>query len=372
MLFVVPLPPPWAGVEQISSLLVGSELKARFDLRILKSNVRSSNAAKGAWDLRGIIRVLSIAAQLTFRLVFQRPRVVYMTLSQNASGLARDVAYLKACRLFGVPVVAHLHGSKLPEYLQSLSGPVRRYFVRNLQRIHTVVVCSNSIAQDVLPMLPGVDVRVVYNACPPSSSKSRRLIGEKSAPVIAYMGHLSVAKGFYDLLAAAEAVLKKYPGARFEFAGERLDVERNVSSVVKDASSGWDKWLELLKKYPKNFHLHGIVTGKKKEEFFAAADIFVQPSYAEAFPVAVLEAMGAGLPVIMTPVGALPEVFRDDEHGFFVRSGDVAGMVEKIFLLIENAELRSRIGATNQTVTDRFSIEKMANEMAHIFEKASA
>ncbi len=215
-------------------------------------------------------------------------------------------------------------------------------------------------------------MRVVYNACPPSSSKSRRLIGEKSAPVIAYMGHLSVAKGFYDLLAAAEAVLKKYPGARFEFAGERLDVERNVSSVVKDASSGWDKWLELLKKYPKNFHLHGIVTGKKKEEFFAAADIFVQPSYAEAFPVAVLEAMGAGLPVIMTPVGALPEVFRDDEHGFFVRSGDVAGMVEKIFLLIENAELRSRIGATNQTVTDRFSIEKMANEMAHIFEKASA
>ena len=120
ILFVVPLPPPWAGVEQMSRLLIQSELNTAFDVSVLKSNVRDSNAAKGKWDFQGVLKVTWLCGRLCARILCFRPRVVYLTLSQNTAGLFRDTAYIFISTLLGKSVVAHLHGSRLPQFLSSV------------------------------------------------------------------------------------------------------------------------------------------------------------------------------------------------------------------------------------------------------------
>ncbi len=357
------------GRSFISALLAGSSLRERFHVDILKSNVRSSNAAKGAWDMQGVTRVASISVSLFLRLLFHRPSLVYMTLSQNSSGLARDAAYLMICRLFRVPAVAHLHGSKLLDYLNSRPPVVRGRIVRMLESFRSIVTCADSITKELATAIPSARFETVYNACPPAPSAPTRLTHETLT--VGFMGHLSAAKGFYDLIAAADLVLSIYPQTRFEFAGERLDNERNVTATVTKGSD-WGKVESIMKRFPDNFRWRGIVTGKDKQVFWDSCDVFALPSYAEAFPVAVLEAMQAGIPLIVTPVGALPEILRDHVNGFFVPIGDAAAIADRILQLIRSRPAREKMSEENRLAAKRFSVERMVQAMMSVFERALA
>ena len=80
---------------------------------------------------------------------------------------------------------------------------------------------------------------------------------------------------------------------------------------------------------------------------FEEADIFILPSYFENFPIAVLEAMAAGLPLIVTPVGALPEVLNEGEHCLFIKAGDIDGLADRLKQLVAAPEQRAAMGAAN-------------------------
>lgn len=211
-------------------------------------------------------------------------------------------------------------------------------------------------------------IRTVYNACPDAVAASDfRPARAQGGVGVAFMGHLSAAKGFYDLVKAAEIVLAAEPGVHFEFAGERLDKERNVSVA---ASGVWDEVEAVVKRFPGRFRFHGIVEGGEKQSFFRDADIFVLPSHAEAFPVSVLEAIATGLPLVVTRVGALPEVLRDPDNGYFVKAGDVAGLAGRILALARDRALREKIGSANRALAAHFSIETMASRMDAVFQEA--
>ena len=185
------------------------------------------------------------------------------------------------------------------------------------------------------------------------------------------MGHLSEAKGFYDLLEAAELILRERKDIRFMFAGERLDVERNVSTA-SSRPVDWSKVDQLMKRYPELIRLVGVVSGHEKDRFFKESDLFVFPSYAEAFPVVILEAMAAGLPLVMTPVGALPEVLTEGENGLFVSPGDVQSLKAALLALVNDPARRDRMGKNNLKKVERFSPGAMASAVGRIFHEVIA
>jgi glycosyltransferase involved in cell wall biosynthesis len=80
------------------------------------------------------------------------------------------------------------------------------------------------------------------------------------------------------------------------------------------------------------------------EEFMAAMDIFVLPSYREGFGVVNVEAAAMGLPVVSTAIDGVRDSVLDDQTGFLVSVRSVGGLVEKIELLIKDEELRKRMG----------------------------
>ena len=86
-----------------------------------------------------------------------------------------------------------------------------------------------------------------------------------------------------------------------------------------------------------------------------AADVFCLPSYREGLPMAILEAMAVGLPVVATAVGGIPDVVRDNESGLLLDAGDVAGLAVALAALARDPELRRRLGETGRGLVEELA-----------------
>ncbi|MCC6558627.1 MAG: glycosyltransferase family 4 protein [Polyangiaceae bacterium] len=107
---------------------------------------------------------------------------------------------------------------------------------------------------------------------------------------------------------------------------------------------------------------------KDVPDLLMAADFFVLPSRDEGLPLAVLEAMARSLPVVVTPVGGVPEVVKDGEHGFLVPVDDVGALAAAIAKVAGDAELRARLGeAGHRRVRDDFSFERMTRKYEDLY-----
>jgi glycosyltransferase involved in cell wall biosynthesis len=99
-----------------------------------------------------------------------------------------------------------------------------------------------------------------------------------------------------------------------------------------------------------------------------AADILVLPSRQEGLPMSILEAMGTGVAVIATPVGAIPDAIIDGETGLLVPPGDVASLSCAILKLIGDPALRHRLSLNARARFERmFTIESTANSVTDLY-----
>jgi glycosyltransferase involved in cell wall biosynthesis len=98
------------------------------------------------------------------------------------------------------------------------------------------------------------------------------------------------------------------------------------------------------------------------------AAVLALPSYAEGLPMSLLEAMAAGVPVVASAVGGVPEVVADGVSGFLVAPGDSATLSRRLRLLLLDRELGARIGATaRETVRVRFSPERSLAQIEALY-----
>ncbi|MBE6379691.1 MAG: glycosyltransferase [Lentisphaerae bacterium] len=140
--------------------------------------------------------------------------------------------------------------------------------------------------------------------------------------------------------------------------------------------------LAEAKEYVKKHQLQdvefvGYVRGDDKLQEFMRADIFIQPSYSEGLPGAMLEAMACALPVVTSQVGGIPDFFEEEKMGFMLNTLDPACYAEKLVVLAGDPAGRSRIGQYNrQYALNRFSASQAAElqcrEMREVVPEAVA
>ena len=117
----------------------------------------------------------------------------------------------------------------------------------------------------------------------------------------------------------------------------------------------------------------GEVVGAAKDSALAASDIFVLPSRAEGLPMAMLECMGAGMAVVATRVGAIPEVITEGREGLLVPPGDAAALAAAMDRLASDADLRQRMAAAaRRTCEDHYSVESAARKLMLIYQALPA
>lgn len=252
----------------------------------------------------------------------------------------RALAYRVLARL-GVPVVAV--SEDLAGYLASGLG-MRREEIR---LVHNGIPMRSPATGDArlsreaqASSIEGADQRVAL----------RRSLGlPESGALILAVGNLYPVKDHATLLRA----LPEIPGAQVAIAG-RGDEEPNLRRLADELG------------IESRVHLLGL--RNDVDRLLEAADVFVQPSRSEGLPLAVLEAMAAGLPVVATRVGGMGEAIVDGETGILVgpeRPGELARALRS---LLEDDGLRRRMGiAARERAEAEFSVETMARRYVELF-----
>lgn len=173
--------------------------------------------------------------------------------------------------------------------------------------------------------------------------------------IILYAGTINERKGYSDLIKAFAKIASKHPEWKVVFAGngeiekgEQLARQLDIANQV--VFEGW-------------------VSGTPKDNLFRKASIFCLPSYAEGFPMAVLDAWAYGLPVITTPVGGIPDVAVDGENMLLFNPGDIDKLAEDIDRLITDNVLRHKIcEASIEFAKDKFNVNTINKQLGKIYD----
>lgn len=195
----------------------------------------------------------------------------------------------------------------------------------------------------------GLDPEVYVQASPDTVQRLRASLGiPAAAPVLLTLGRFCPEKDPETMLDIFTRVHTVHPEARYLIAGTGMTPAGAMGAMVRDR--GLDSAVHLL----------GVQSDVSA--LLSCADIFLLPSRIEGFPNAVMEAMAAGVPVVGSRVGGVPDLVRHGEDGFLHEAQDAAGMAESVFQLLDDAEARGRLGENaRQRILTEFSLKKLGD-----------
>ncbi len=241
-------------------------------------------------------------------------------------------------------IVRHLHGRVLePQGLTPINVSARG--------LDAVVAVSKSVADRVIDG----PARVIYAGLPLSPGSSPPPHPATSEIVIGTAGRLVELKGIEYLIRATAALQSEFPALRLEIAGagpHRAKLEAEVARAGLNERVKFLGWIDDI------------------SSILPRWTVFVMPSLEEGFPIAALDAMAAGLPVIASSVGGVPELIEDEKYGWLVPPRDVQALTTRLRLLLCNRELRESVGAAAYArVRDHFNAAQMASSFGRLYDE---
>jgi glycosyltransferase involved in cell wall biosynthesis len=304
--------------------------------------------------------ILHLAAWLR-ALATQRPLIAHYAITSNWN-MEKSLMFLWLAQLSGVRTVGHLHGGRFIEFWQGLNSARRSLARHVIGRLDGFVVLSDGWKEKIQESLglPEERVHVVYN---PLDEKFEHASDgfdlQRTGSVILCFGVMDRKKGVFDILSAA-AALPLDCTAKFLLVGPER--EAGIASEVREfieqhALQDRVEWI-------------GPVHGEQKICLFREASLFLLPSYVENFPVTVIESISAGVPVICTPVGAIPEFLVDRESAWFVKTGAPGEIAAAVVELLGSEAERLRLAAGARRVfVERLQRERIMSQLESTYLK---
>jgi glycosyltransferase involved in cell wall biosynthesis len=256
--------------------------------------------------------------------------------------MEKGLMFMRLARLCKVKTLAHLHSGGFPDYWRSLPVWRRKNAARQFERLDGLVLASEWWRQEIaryLPLPPG-KLFVVNNPIDAEFEKAALAMPpERPGNVILAMGVMGRAKGIFDILAAA-TIVAATAKSTFKLAG--AEREPNILRDAREyaAQNGLAQIVEI----------NATVDDRKKLALFREASILLLPSHYENFPLTVVEAAAAGLAIVTTPVGAIPEFFQDGVSALFVQPGNSAQIAGALLMLLAQPSERQRLGEAARKV----------------------
>ena len=271
--------------------------------------------------------------------------VVHIHCSEPVSVLRKSLFFLVA-RLLNKKTIVHLHSFSPDTSINSKYSKLYKWIFTNADK---VIVLSEYWRQEVEKSCGKLNsISVVYNPCTKLIKKN---IEEK---YILFAGTLNGRKGYSDLIKAF-ANIKDRKGWKLVFAGNG----EIPNARAKSLELGINSEVEFL----------GWIDKEQKESVFSKAGVFCLPSYAEGFPMAVIDAVSYGIPVLTTPVGGILDLFQNQISALIFNPGDVASLSKAIEKIISHKDLRELLSKNaTKLAEDNFIIEKVMKDIGKIYE----
>lgn len=282
-------------------------------------------------------------AEFCFLLPFYDIVHIHYSLQTTAKRKSRII---KIAKFLGKKVVTHLHcGSQIDD----IWGPNYELLIGKADK--AIFLSQNLQAMVERHTGPSDNYTVVYNPCISNVVYN----GEHRKKDILFAATLYDGKGYKDFIEAFAQIASLHKDWTITLAGNgEIDQGKTLAKELGIA----DQVIFL-----------GWVNGEAKNNAFKEASVFCLPSYAEGFPMAVLDAFSYGIPVITTPVGGIPDVAIDGENMLLFNPGDVNALANCMERLIMDEQLQKRLGkASLEFAATTFNLQMVVGEVAKIYE----
>lgn len=274
-------------------------------------------------------------------------KIIHLHIAEKGSFFRKAIICFIS-KLFHKKVILHLHGAEFNIFYNKVPKIIKKIITKTFNSADLVIVLSKSWENDILEKTSNSNIIILDN---PIVIKEPNKIHLDKINIL-FMGRLGKRKGTYDILEAAKyinnpnVVINLYGDGNInEF--EKLVINNNLQDKVK---------------------VNGWISGNEKEDIFKISDVLILPSYNEGLPIAILEAISYGLPVISTPVGGIPEAVKDGINGFLIQAGDVKTLAAKIDILASDEKLREKMGQESYKIAkERFDIKIIINQLQNIY-----
>ena len=364
LLIVGPLPPPLGGVQLMIEMQLRSGLATEFQLgtvdtskRQLRWAVENPTWRTPLYFVRDFFRLIGALARV-------RPDAVLVHAAPSLSFL-RDWVMMVTSRMAGAKVICHYHGTTHTRF-PSCETPRGRLIGRMLMRAaNRVIVLGPTYQFDMGAAWRRSDVAWAPNLvdtalfAPPTAAEAAP--GAGATPIVLFVGRLSAPKGIWDLFDAMPAVIARFPAAKFALMGVAEDIAREDhlrSEVVRRNLSGHIEFL-------------GSLEGRSKALAFMRSTLLVVPSWTEAFPLVIPEGMAAGLPIIATAVGAVPDFVKNGVDGLLIPPRNPPLLAAGICKILEDDGLRVRMGSrVKARASAEFAIDIGCERVAEVIRAA--
>ena len=262
------------------------------------------------------------------------------------------------------PVLFTEHGRHYPDLPSRKRSLVNRLLLRKQDRLVGVggAVRTALIENEGLPahrvevVYNGVDLDSLATPSPDSRHRIRTEFGFSADDFVAVqVARLHQLKDHRTAIRAIDQARKTIPNIRLLIVGEgeeRAEIERTVQTLGL------------------NEHVRLAGTRSDIPDLLAASDVFLMSSISEGIPLTIIEAMAAGLPVVSTAVGGIPEMVEHEHSGFLAEAGDVGGLARSLKRLWEHPEVRTAVAEAGKDVArKRFSLESMLSGYDRMYQE---
>jgi glycosyltransferase involved in cell wall biosynthesis len=358
-----PLPPPLGGIATYFQDLLSSSLPERVELKFVQTSAKDRELAQsGRATLTNLYYALKDWVRFFRAVVSSQPQICHIATAFGNSFIKNGI-FVVIARIFRRRILLHPRCSLSAVYSDCPGW--RRWMFRRVVRMTDGVIGLSSEWNQLPKIVPGSKVFILHNAinlAPYLSIARDRLQKPTRDGVIniLYLGYLGHAKGSFDLLDAAKSFLSEGIEASFSLVGGELrpgELDQLWKHLDQTNLEG-------------TVIIHSPVVGEAKFAQFRSADIFIFPSHTEGLPMAVIEAMASGLPIIATRVGGLPDLVIEGVNGILVDPGRPDQLVAALLTLASDESLRRSMGEKSlQLAKEKFDIEQHVAQLVGIYNR---
>jgi len=359
ILFILHCPPPVHGSSIVGqSIKNSSKINNYFECRYINLLVSRTIDDTGKAGFLKIIRFIGVWTKLLIEIFKKKPDLCYLALTATGAAFYKDVLLIALLRIAHIKRIYHLHNKGVSKHQLNRINRILYSFVF---KDADVILLSKTLYQDIKFFVPESRVSICPNGTEDAFPNFKpRFNPNKSSIKIVFLSNLIESKGVFVLLDACSLLQQKNIDFECDFIGAEGDI--TISQFNKKI---------IQQQLNSKVHYLGKKYGKEKNEILEKADIFAFPTYYsnECFPLVLLEAMSAGLPVVSTFEGGITDIVQEDVTGFVVPQRDSIALSIQLERLILNPELRYKMSnAARNKFENEFKFDIFQQRMIKILD----
>ncbi len=347
----------FGGILSSCKSIINSSAFKKYEL-ILIDSTQISNPIPSFFHR--LIKAIKRIFLLVYKLISRRPDAALIFASDGASALEKGLMIV-LCRIFQTKAIIFPRAGKLIQ--QTDTNIIFRLIIKFMFKQASLFLCQGPKWKDyALKNLQVEPSRVsIINNWTASESLlkigSDRQFNITDSPRILFVGWLEDFKGVFELLSATKKILDNKPNLIMTYVGDGSAMKK-IKQTVDD-----NKLQDSIK-------CLGWKSGQELNDCYRDNNIFVLPSWSEGLPNSVIEAMSAGLTVITTKVGTIPEVFTHNENLILIDPKCEEQIFNSIKNIIDDNNLRIRLAKNGHIFAKQhFSSEKVLSNLSQTIEE---